>query len=117
MEHCKNQFEFDQEIAALATDIFSETLEYNPDADRDALEPLLDERCWETADGHQWTIYTYQAMQLCANVNTDDGEEWLEEVHGKPFDECNSYSDVVTRLTFATIHTALHEALMGLLTD
>ena len=37
------------------------------------------DRAHEDADGHEAVIYTYRALQICANCNTDQGEAFLEE--------------------------------------
>jgi hypothetical protein len=39
----------------------------------------------QACDGHQWVIYTYKAMLLCAECDTSAGEEYLEDC-GREFE-------------------------------
>lgn len=73
----------------------------------DDLAELYD-RAWEYADGHQWVIYTYKALQLCANCRTDDGEQWLEDNcwEFKP-----SFSEIVSQIAFAELHCRIMDEL------
>lgn len=68
------------ECEGLARDIFDEVMaQYageNPEDYRDE----MDDRAHQKADGHQWVIYNYQALMLCAHCDVSQGEEFLEDV-------------------------------------
>lgn len=70
-----------KECESLAAEIVAE-LKDNL-AGGDTLESVRDEmndRVWETIDGHQWVIFNYQALMLCAHCDTDEGESFLDEI-------------------------------------
>lgn len=54
---------------------------------------------WEICDGHQWAIYYAKAFELCANCDTDEGEDYLEEI-GATYEHL---SDHVTKVAWATL--------------
>ena len=105
MEHCKTQHEFDTEVQSIALDILSD---YG-DSD-DYMDGVN-----EAVDGHQWVIYTYKAQQLCAAIDTDDGEEWLCELDSKPFSDCDTFAQVNTMLAYACLYVAVITAVETLL--
>jgi EAL domain-containing protein (putative c-di-GMP-specific phosphodiesterase class I) len=39
-----------------------------------------EEMIHQICDGHQWVIYTHKALQFCANCDTDEGEDWLDDI-------------------------------------
>jgi hypothetical protein len=108
-----NEYVFNQECESIAKSIIEECRE--ADQSVDELRECCEERVHEDCDGHQWVIYTYKATQLCGNVNTNAGEEWLEGIYSKPFDGCETFSDVCTRLAFATLYCGVQSALGDLL--
>ena len=75
-----------KECEALAAEIFDavKAEHIDPEApwdfDPEDYRDEMDDRAHESADGHQWVIYTYKAIQLCAECNTDEGEAFLEDV-------------------------------------
>ena len=102
------EYLLNQECEALAKSIVEE---YEGDRDDiDALREYAQERAHDDADGHQWVIYTYKARQV-ASIAPDAAEEWLEDCHGKPFDGCDTYNDVCTRLAYAAMYTGIMSAL------
>ena len=117
MEHCKSQYEFDQEAASIASEIFSEVRARDTFCveDCDTVRDLCQDQVHETVDGHQWVIYYYQSLQLCANVSTDNGEEWLEGCYETPFEGCKTFAEVHTRLAYATLLVAVENALSELI--
>jgi CRP-like cAMP-binding protein len=75
------------------------------DAARDTLH--------QTCDGHEVAIYYHKAIQFCAEQNTSDGEQWLEDCGGiaQPGD---SFGQIACRIAFATLLCAAEEALAEL---
>jgi hypothetical protein len=109
-----SSYTLDQECLSLAKSIIDE---YDGDkGDIDALREHAQERAQEDADGHSWVIYTYKARQV-AGIAPDAAEEYLEEIYSKPFDGCESFGDVCTRLAYAAIYTGTMEHLNDLIEE
>ena len=111
MEHCKNQFDFDTEVRALAKMILEE---YDCS---DGVDSDWSDYCHEVVDGHQWVIYYYQATQLCCNVDTDEGEQWLADIWETPYHGCSTIQDCHTRLAYACLYVAVQEEVYNLLEE
>lgn len=106
MNHFKiDNWMLNEECAALAEEAAHEAKTYGTDA-----EQIL----WEMVDGHEWVIYTYKAIMLCANCDTDDGEEWLE---GAGMTEHKSFDEHASVLAFATMITRASEMLRAKMED
>lgn len=65
------------------------------------------EYLWQACDGHEWAIYTYKALMLCANCDTSDGEDYLEGL-GHEYRNIGAHACVVA---FATLYCAAMDAL------
>lgn len=78
-----NDYLLYKEAESLAAEIFREVREdHIEEFDAGDCLDYMDEMndlAHETADGHEWVIYTYKAHTLCLHCNTDMGEERLEE--------------------------------------
>lgn len=70
----------------------------------------------QTCDSHEVTIYYHKAIQFCADQNTDEGEQWLEDCGGiaQPGD---SFGAIACRIAFATLLCAAESALSELESD
>jgi hypothetical protein len=92
------------EAKALALEAFTEA-----DGDLDAARDLLHQMC----DSHEVAIYYHKAIKFCAEQNTNDGEQWLEDCGGiaQPGD---SLGRIACRIAFATLLCAAEEALQEL---
>ena len=79
------------------------------EGDVDAARDYLHESC----DGYETSIYHHKAIQFCADYDTSDGEEWLEDCGGiaQPGD---SFGAIACRIAFATLYCAACEALSEL---
>ena len=88
-----NQYELEKEAIRIAKEAEAEFLNHNMD---------VYEYMHQTCEGHEWVIYTYKAIQLCAECNTEDGEEQLEEIDFRPA----SFSDHAYKLAYATLFQA-----------
>lgn len=108
------EYALNRECESLAKSIIEE-FDGNK-ADIDALREYAQERAHEDADGHQWVIYTYKARQV-ASIAPDAAEEYLEEIYEKPFDSCESFGDVCTRLAYAALYTGIMDALNTLIDE
>jgi hypothetical protein len=100
-----------QECESLAKSIIDEYPGDKTDiADIESLRQYAEERAHEDANGHQWVIYTYKASQV-ARIAPNDAEQYLADIYGKPFDGCDTYGDVCTRLAYAALYTGIREEL------
>lgn len=108
------EYTLNQECESLAKSIIDE---FDGDkADIDALREYAHERAHEDADGHQWVIYTYKARQV-ASIAPDAAEAYLEDIYGKPFDGCETFGDVCTRLAYAALYTGIMDSLDALVDE
>ena len=89
------------EAKAIATDALAESKGCFDEA-RDYLH--------QVCDGHEVTIYYHKAIQFCAEQDTSDGEQWLEDCGGivRPDD---SFGTIACRIAFATLLCAAESAL------
>lgn len=93
-----NEHTFSKECDQLAQDIFDEIMgEAAADEDADHHRDTMQDRAHEAADGHQWVIYHHHAHQICAECNTDEGEQFLEET-GMP--ETPTYDGLATIMAY-----------------
>ena len=108
------EYALNRECESLAKSIIDE---FDGDkSDIDALREYAQERAHEDADGHQWVIYTYKARQV-ASIAPADAEEYLEEIYDKPFDGCETFGDVCTRLAYAAPYTGIMDSLNTLIDE
>lgn len=108
------EYTLNQECESLAKSIIEE---FDGDkSDIDALREYAQERAHEDADGHQWVIYTYKTRQV-ASIAPADAEKYLAEIYDKPFDGCETFGDVCTRLAYAALYTGIMDALNTLIDE
>lgn len=98
------------ECEQYAQDALTELLE-TADYDLEAARESVSDWAHKTADSHEWAIYYYNAAQVIAQNNTDDGEQWLEEIYDEPYSGCRTIGDVHTRLAYAVMYCALQDAM------
>ena len=92
-----NDYLLRQEAASIVADILTETQE------GDDIQDLIHQSC----DGHEWVIYTYKALKLCAECNTTDGEAMLDGM-GQTFTDIEEHAVAVA---FWTLVCACQDAL------
>lgn len=56
----------------------------------------------QTCDGHEIVIYYHKSIQFCADVDTSDGEDYLEDCGGIAQDG-DSFGQIACRIAFATL--------------
>jgi hypothetical protein len=112
-DHIKSDYALTKEAKSLAQEIFDTFKDDNGGAnfDAEASRDDMNDRAYEYADQSEHVIYTSRAIAICGNCDTDDGEEWLEGMYGTPFDGCETFGEVCTRLAFATLYTAIQNEL------
>tara|TARA_R110000824_G_scaffold400866_1_gene609597 strand:- start:7049 stop:7372 length:324 start_codon:yes stop_codon:yes gene_type:complete len=64
----------------------------------------------ESCDGHEISIYFYKAIQFCADQDTSEGEQWLEDCIGIA-QKGDTFGSIACRIAFATLLVATQEAL------
>lgn len=99
--YIKSDYELDKVAREYAKDLWEEHEDFD----------IAKEAAFESVDSSEHVIYTARAISICGNCDTDAGEEWLEEAYGKPFNGCDTFAEVCTRLAFATLYTAVLTAL------
>ena len=79
------------------------------DGDFDAARDFIHQTC----DMHEVVIYYHKAIQFCADHDTSDGEQWLEDCGGiaQPGD---TFGQIACRIAFATLLVASESALSEL---
>jgi hypothetical protein len=66
--------------------------------DQDDAQDFIHESC----DGHEIVIYHHKAIQFCANVDTSEGESYLEDCGGIAQDG-DSFGQIACRIAYATL--------------
>lgn len=89
------------EAKRIAQDAIEQAAQYGGDA-----SDYIHQDC----DGHEVAIYYGKAIQFCADHDTSDGEEWLEDCGGiaQPGD---TFGQIACRIAFATLYCAAMDAL------
>ena len=100
-----NDYILRQEAKEIAAAALLEQKEYGTDAGE-----MLNQMC----DGHEWVIHTYKAIILCAECDTNEGEDYLDDIGYEKFD---SFANHATQLAYATLLGACHEAYAELEND
>ena len=65
---------------------------------------------FQSCDSHEVAIYYGKAIQFCADWNTSDGEQFLEDCGGIAQDG-DSFGQIACRIAFATLYCAAIECL------
>ena len=95
-----SEYNLDAMVNETAVEIFEEYC-----LDRDSAM----ERIHEEADGNEWVIYHYKSHELCANCNTDMGEQAIEDMGGLP--EGSTYNSIASLIAYWEIECRLQEAV------
>jgi hypothetical protein len=106
--------EYRTEIKNCAEIAIGETIQYfDHSIDSDAFEEELDREVWETADGHQWMIYTGYHMDVLRHADHEP-EEWENYVNLR---ESPSYRDVIQAMAFDVFYRDLYRAAFNQLEE
>lgn len=94
-------YDLTKEAESLAKEIWWEC-----EGDMDVAQDLIH----SYADGHEIAIYYGKAIHVCSVVNTDNGEEFLEECGGisQPGD---TFGAIACRIAFAELYCRIQAAL------
>ena len=97
-----SDFNLDAMVADWAVEIFEQA------EDQDNAIDLA----YQYADGSEWVIYHYKAHELCANCNTDKGEDFIE-MWGEP-EGGWTYDGFASAIALGEIYERLQSAISGL---
>lgn len=95
-----NDYLLTQECESIARDI----IDRNPGSDRNDLYDDIH----QTVDGHQWVIYNYKALKICADCNVESGEAFLEDI-GMP-EDVTIYS-LASIIVYGEMESRVREAI------
>ena len=90
-----------KEAHAIALEAWEET-----GKDMDEAYDFIHQSC----DSHEVAIYYGKAIQFCADHDTSDGEQFLEDCGGIAQDG-DSFGQIACRIAFATLYCAAIECL------
>ena len=107
------QFNIRKEAQELAQDAWDSALEYGLTDDIQELQEYAQEHLHQSCDGHEVSIYTHKAIQFCADVDTSDGEQWLDDCCGIA-QEGDTFGQIACRIAFATLLVASESALQDI---
>jgi hypothetical protein len=101
------------ECKAIVLEAIEEAKRDHTDTDdiMDAARDFIHQSC----DGHEAVIYYHKAIRFCADHDTSDGEQWLEDCGG--FNQFDSFGMIACRIAFATMLCKCEEILSEELED
>tara|TARA_B110000046_G_C12919558_1_gene366500 strand:+ start:194 stop:1054 length:861 start_codon:yes stop_codon:yes gene_type:complete len=95
-----SDFNLDAYATDIAVDIFTEHC-----LDRDAAFDMA----WQSVDGSEWIIYHAKSHEICANCNTDQGEQSIEDMGGFP--DGSTYDSMASLIAYSELMARVNEAL------
>lgn len=112
----KSDYELNKAAESYARAIFEEfKADHGEDFDPESMQSDMFESAWESADQSEHVIYTARAISIACNCSTDDAESRLEDIYSKPFDGCETFAEVCTRLAFMTLLIEIESELETLI--
>ena len=112
-ETIKSDYELTREALGIAKDIMQEA---QRSGGADWLTELQDnptDPVHEFVDGHEFVIYYHHAIQICANCNTDDGEDAWRDCGG----EFVSFDKLCCEITYFELCARTSDAIDTLICD
>jgi hypothetical protein len=95
-----SDFNLDAYATDIAVDIFTEHC-----LDRDEAFDIA----WQPVDGSEWVIYHHKSHEICANCNTDQGEQSIEGMGGFP--DGSTYDSMASLIAYSELMARVNEAL------
>jgi len=89
-----SDFQLDELCKEYAQDIFGNAKSYDSANWLKYAKDNSHDLCHEWADGCFYVIYHYHALQICANCNTDQGEQFVEDL-GTAYTSVNELATAV----------------------
>lgn len=106
-----NDYLLDQYAKECAADIVAD-IDLSDDETLEDHRDDMTDQAHEWADQSEWVIYYAYTHALCANCNTDAGEEFLEDV-GNP-DPC-TYDALAAAIAYGELRYRIENALNELI--
>lgn len=104
-----------KECEQLAREIFDEvTADMAEDETPEDYRDTMSDRAHETADGHEWVIYNYKALMLCAMSDTTLGEEFLDDIGFEWTSDSTIYT-VATTIAYGEMRGRIEQEIHGLI--
>lgn len=98
-----------------AIDIFAEFESENPNHfDPEHWRDEMYERAHEFADMSQHVIYTFRALQICANCDTSEGEAFIEEIG---IGENPTFYSIATLIAYGQLRSMIESELETLIDE
>lgn len=104
-------YQFNRVCKEYARMIWDDLVQEHETNNPDDLEEYFGDVVFEYVESAEHIIYTNRAIAICYNCNTNDGEDWLEEIYGHTFDGCSTFAEVCSRLAFAETYCRTLEFL------
>tara|TARA_R110002153_G_scaffold61564_1_gene166063 strand:+ start:221 stop:1087 length:867 start_codon:yes stop_codon:yes gene_type:complete len=95
-----SDFNLDAYATDIAVDIFTDHC-----LDRDEAFDIA----WQPVDGSEWIIYHAKSHEICANCNTDQGEQFIEDTGGFPVG--STYDSMASLIAYSELMARVNEAL------
>ena len=95
-----NDYQLTEYAEDIARDILAEVAEYGGDAT---------DLAHENADGSEHVIYYSKAHDICQNCNTENGEQFLEDMGGAGKDA--TYDSIATLIAYGELYSRIVDAL------
>lgn len=111
-----NDYILTKECDGIAAEIFAEIMADADDDEtaEDKRDDMFD-RAHETADGHEWVIYNYKALMLCAHCDTTQGEEFLDDTGFEWVQGESTIYTVATAIAYGEMRARIESELSGLI--
>lgn len=106
-----------KECDAIAKEIFDNVLAENPDSEPEDLREDMFDRAHETADGHEWVIYNYKALVLCAHCDTSDGEDFIDDIGFEWKQGESTIYTVATAVAYGEMRARIEQELQCLIDE
>lgn len=95
-----SNFNLDAYATDIAIDIFTDHC-----LDRDEAFDMA----WQPVDGSEWVIYHAKSHEICANCNTDQGEESIQDMGGFP--DGSTYDSMASLIAYSELMARVNSSL------
>lgn len=111
-----NDYILRQEALGMARDIFEEAQRDAGDSfDAEELRDDMMDRAHEAADSHNWVIYTFKAIMICAHCDVSRGEEFLEDMGG--IEPGETFGGTATKIAYGEMRARIEEELSEIIEE
>jgi hypothetical protein len=105
-----------KECEGLAADIFGEYVaKLGEDETPEDYRDEMDDRAHEDADRHEWVIYNWKSLMLCAHCDTDLGADFMDDIGFEWKQGESTIHTVASALAYGEIRARISGALNELI--